>query len=49
MSTSPSGCARNVVAFGLKPHANFLTPAAIISLLSAWIASIVASVSRDGS
>jgi len=35
-STSPLGCARSV--WGLpRPQANFLTPAAIISLLSAWI------------
>ena len=34
---------------GETPQANFLVPAAIISRLSAWISSIVASVSTDGS
>src|ERR1700722_376063 len=50
-STLPSGWARNDLALpaGEMPHANFLAPAAINSRLSAWIFSIIASVSTDGS
>jgi hypothetical protein len=50
-STVPSGCFRTVFALpaGEIPQANFLTPAAINSRLSAWISSIIASVSTDGS
>src|SRR5262249_33943765 len=49
-STVPSGCLRTVFAVpaGEMPQANFLTPAAIISRLSAWISSIIASVTADG-
>jgi len=45
-STVPSGCFRTVFALlaGEIPQANFLAPAAIISRLSAWISSIIASV-----
>src|ERR1700722_16283939 len=50
-STLPSGWARSVLALpaGEMPQANFLTPAAIISRLSSWISSIIASVTIDGS
>ena len=50
-STLPSGWVRSVFALagGAMPQANFLTPAAIISRLSAWISSIIASVMVDGS
>ena len=49
-TTFPSGCFRSVFALaaGEIPQANFLTPAAIISRLSAWISSIIASVTVDG-
>src|SRR6185436_1642133 len=42
-STVPSVCFCTVFALpaGEIPHANFLTPAAIISRLSAWISSII--------
>src|SRR6266550_1253334 len=48
-STVPSGCFRTVFALlaGEIPQANFLAPAAIISRLSAWISSIIASVTAD--
>src|SRR5262249_51728567 len=36
------------LAGGAMPQANFLTPAAINSRLSAWISSIIASVTLDG-
>jgi hypothetical protein len=47
----PSGCFRTVFALaaGEMPQANFLAPAAINSRLSAWISSIIASVTVDGS
>src|SRR5262249_52429396 len=50
-STLPSGWARSDLALpaGERPQANFLAPAAINSRFSAWIFSIVASVSTDGS
>ena len=50
-STVPSDCFRTVFALeaGEIPQANFLAPAAIISRLSAWISSIIASVTVDGS
>src|SRR6516164_8281907 len=50
-TTLPSRCFRTVFALaaGEIPQANFLTPAAIISRLSAWISSIIASVTVDGS
>jgi hypothetical protein len=50
-STVPSDCFRTVFALLAAeiPQANFLTPAAIISRLSAWISSIIASVTADGS
>src|SRR5262245_45235428 len=50
-STLPSGWARSDLALlaGERPQANFLAPAGINSRLSACIASIVASVSTDGS
>jgi len=44
----PLGCLRSVRA-GPSPQANLLTPAAIISRLSAWIYSITASCCVDGS
>src|SRR5262245_32694949 len=50
-STLPSGCFRSVFALaaGEMPQANFLAPAAINSRLSAWISSIILSVTVDGS
>jgi hypothetical protein len=50
MGTLPSGCFRSVFALaaGEMPQANFLAPAAINSRLSAWISSIMASVTVDG-
>src|SRR5581483_9644600 len=51
ISTLPLGCLRSVFALaaGEMPQANFLTPAAINSRLSAWISSIIDSVTVDGS
>src|SRR6516164_2067828 len=50
-TTLPSRDFRTVFALaaGEIPQANFLTPAAIISRLSAWMSSIMASVTVDGS
>src|SRR5712671_5506324 len=47
----PPGWARSLFALpaGEMPQANFLTPAAIISRFRAWISSIIASVTTDGS
>src|SRR5215467_3293231 len=47
--TSPFDCARGDTALGLRPPAKLLTPAAIISLLSAEMSRTIASPSEDGS
>src|ERR1700733_7100263 len=50
-STLPLGCARSDLAplAGERPATKTLAPAATISRLSAWLSSIIASVSTDGS